>query len=167
MPSRKKIIIITSIISVIAIASTVIYLQYLKLMNYVITFKSVKAKTITDSLVSIDLIINLNNKSDVSFDITSQLYTIYINGKQIAKIGNSDVVKIAKGDNTIPLAIAFNPKKVLNDSGGTQGLISFLLSPDKLKITIDTKLYVKFYSFNIAIPYVYNTTIKELLASNK
>ncbi len=164
MSVQRKYYIIAGIIGLVSISAAVLFVQYRRLMNYVLGVKGLKIKTITDSLVSFDLYLSFKNNSDIVIDIFSQSYSVYLNDKLAAKIGNSKKVLIRKGDNIVPLAIAFNPKKILNDLGGVQGLLSFMVNPEKTRIRVDIKLYVKFYFITTSIPFSYKTTIKELLS---
>ncbi len=139
-------------VTLMSITAGVLYIQYKKLMNYAIKFGGLKIKTLTENLISFDIFL---------------LLTVYINNKLTAKIGNDKKVTIQKGVNTIPLAIAFNPKKSLGDVGGVKGVLAFMLNPEKTKIRVDIKLYVKFYFIKTSIPFTYQTTIKELLNPQK
>ncbi len=160
---RKHIAIAVVIGAVISVVAGAAYLQWKRMMNYMIKFSSIRIKKITASLVDFDLMLNLNNKSDVSFDIVSQVYSVYINNKLISKAGNNDVVKISKGENIIPLKIIFSPNKILK----TISAVSFLMDTQKTEIKIDIKMYVKILFIKVSIPYIYKTTVKELLTAKK
>ncbi len=150
--------IIAAGIGVVTIAGAVAYLQYKKLMNYVIGFKALKINKVQSNNADFDLILNFTNKSDVAFNIESQVYDVYINDKQVSKAVNYKPQSInAKSTSPIAVNIKFNPEKT------GQNILNIALSLKPVVIKVDMKLKVKLWFFKVNIPYVYTTTLKELL----
>ena len=152
---------IAGVIATITITGALAYLQYKKLMNYIIKVKTAVVKTITANLLDLDLTLDFENKSNISFEIKSQEYEVYIDNKFISKINNIKPVFIkAKSNSDIFVNIKVNPTKVgtrfkLEDLGK-------LLDLQNVKIKIIGKMKVKLYAFTINIPFNFETTIKEL-----
>ena len=161
LSNTAKKYIIAGIIGTITIAGALAYLQYKKLMNYVIKVKSAVVKTITANLLDLDLILDFENKSNISFEIKNQEYEIYIDNKFISKIKNIKPVFVqAKSQSDIFVNIKANPTKVgskfkLED-------LNKLLDFQNIKIKVIGKLKVKLYGFPVNIPFNFETTIKEL-----
>ena len=161
LSNTAKKYIIAGIIGTITIAGALAYLQYKKLMNYVIKVKSAVVKTITANLLDLDLILDFENKSNISFEIKNQEYEIYIDNKFISKIKNIKPVFVqAKSHSDIFVNIKANPTKVgsrfkLED-------LNKLLDFQNIKIKVIGKLKVKLYGFPVNIPFNFETTIKEL-----
>lgn len=64
--------------------------------------------------ISITLWWRVVNKSDISINISEQVYDIYINGIFIKKVGNAIPVKIKARDETkIPTYVVFAPKDLM------------------------------------------------------
>ena len=161
LSNTAKKYLIAGIIGTITIAGALAYLQYKKLMNYVIKVKSGVIKTITANLLDLDLTLDFENKSSIAFEIKSQEYEIFIDNKFISKINNIKPVFIqAKSHNDIFVNIKANPTKVgskfkLED-------LNKLLDLQNIKIKVIGKLKVKLYGFPVNIPFNFETTIKEL-----
>src|SRR5690606_21347631 len=82
-------------------AAGIIFYQYKKLMNYVIKLKNFNLISFTQTNFTADVLLGLENKSGLSFDIISQSYAVFINNKQVAAIGNNKLIHITPGDNNI------------------------------------------------------------------
>lgn len=161
MKIEKKHIIIGGL-SVISVALGTMYWQYTRLMDYVIGFNKIKPNKINTDLVDFNLYLNFKNKSDVKMVIESQDYNVYVNDKFITKASNAIPQTIeAKIPSVIAVNVRFNPSLA-----GTN-LLSALLQMGNTKIKIDMKLKVKLWFFHVNIPYVYETTIKDLIQPAK
>lgn len=161
LSNTSKKYLIAGVIAMVTITGALAYLQYKKLMNYIIKVKTAVVKTITANLLDLDLTLDFENKSNISFEIKSQEYEVYIDNKFISKINNIKPVFIkAKSNSDIFVNIKVNPTKVgtrfkLEDLGK-------LLDLQNVKIKIIGKMKVKLYAFTINIPFNFETTIKEL-----
>ncbi len=164
-PQVKKWLIVGGL-SVISVALAMGYLQYRKLMNYTVKLGGVKFKQITAKVFNFDLFIKFTNNSDINFVISEQEYSVYLNDKFVTKIKNKDdVTVLPKATNSIPVNINFNPTEVLNLLG--KNFTNILLHPETIAIKVDGKLKVKLYGFTKGIPFVYESNLKELMASKK
>ena len=84
LSNTAKKYLIAGVIGTITIAGALAYMQYKKLMNYVIKVKSGVIKTITANLLDLDLTLDFENKSSIAFEIKSQEYEIFIDNKFIS-----------------------------------------------------------------------------------
>lgn len=161
MKIEKKHIVI-GLIGLVSITGAILYAQYRKLMNYTIKLKGFKLKTATLKLINFDLFINFTNNSDLKFVISDQEYKVYLNNQFVTKLANkNDVVVGAKSTSIIPINIQFNPSSVLQLLG--QNALTILASPNKIVVKVDIKLKVALYGIKFSIPYVYESTLKELM----
>ena len=164
-PQVKKWLIVGGL-GVISVALALGYLQYRKLMNYTVKLGGAKFKQITGKVFSFDLFIKFTNASDINFVISGQEYKVYLNDKFVTTISNTDAVTVLpKTTNTIPINVSFNPTEVLKLIGSN--FSNILLKPETIKIKVDGKLKAKLYGFTKSIPFVYEATLKELMASKK
>lgn len=164
-PKTKKLLIYGTL-GAISVALLLGYIQYQKLMNYVIKFKGIKIKQLTANVFNFDLFINFTNNSDIKFEITEQEYKVFLNDKFVTKlVNNLPTTIVPLSTNVIPVNVNFNPTEVLKLLGSN--ITTILLSPEKITLKVDIKLKVKLYGIPVSIPYVYVATLKELMASGK
>jgi LEA14-like dessication related protein len=160
MKIEKKYL-IAGLIGIVTIAGAFAYLQYKKLMNYVIKVKNVVIKSANIDSINFDLFLNFENKSSVAFEILSQSYDVYINNSLISKLKGKQVVKIApKSVSVIPLKVNIKPSDILNKLG--KDALNLIANFGNNRLKVNVKLQVKLYGFTFNIPYVYETTISEL-----
>ena len=165
MKLEKKYL-VAGAIGLVTVTGALMYLQYKRLMNYVIKVKRVFVNRIDSNSVDLNLFLNFTNNSDIGFTIESQSHNIYINDTLVSKIENNTPNQISpKSTSVIGVNIKFNPNKIINILG--KNIVDFLTSSDKLRIKIDMKFRVKLWFFKVNIPYVYETTLKDLLNTKK
>jgi len=164
-PTTKKYIIAGSL-AVVSVALMAAYLQYKKLMNYVIKVRSVKVKSVSISNINLDLLLNFINKSSVTFTIKNQKYDVYINGSLAAKLKNDVPVLITKeSENPLLINVSINPKSVFDKN--KINAADFLINQDKIIIKVDIKLQVKIWLLTFNIPYVYEESLKGMLSKKE
>jgi LEA14-like dessication related protein len=162
----EKKYLVAGAIGLVTVTGALMYLQYKRLMNYVIKVKRVVVNRIDSGSVDLNLFLNFTNNSDIGFTIESQSHNIYINDTLVSKIENNTPNQILpKSTSVIGVNIKFNPNKIINILG--KNIVDFLTSSDKLRIKIDMKFRVKLWFFKVNIPYVYETTLKDLLNTKK
>lgn len=164
-PETKKWLIVGGL-AIISVALAAGYLQYKKLMNYVIKFKGIKIKTLSAKVFNFDLFINFTNNSDIKFDIIEQDYKVYLNDKFVTRLSNAGTTQILpKSTSVIGINVNFNPTEVLNLLG--KNIVTILSKPETVMVKIDVKLKVSLYGIKVSIPYVYTSTLKEMMAAPK
>ena len=109
-------------------------------------------------------------QNDAGFTIESQEYLVYINDIFVSKVINVIQTKVVgknvnNGISVIGVNVKFNPKEVLKKLSLSP--IELATSPGKIRLKVDVKLKVKFWIFTINIPYMYESTIKELTTPTK
>lgn len=144
-------------------AAGIIFYQYKKLMNYIIKLKNFNLISFTQTNFTADVLLGFENKSNLSFDIISQSYAVFVNNKQVASVGNNKLIHVTPGDNNIAVRVAVNPDKAFKQLQGVQGLLQMIASPEKTKIKIVIKLFVKFMFFKVSIPFTYENTLNQML----
>lgn len=157
--------IVAGIIGLVTITGAAIYLQYRKMMDYVLSFKAVKLRKITKDLVSADVYLNMDYKGDVPLEIVEQEYKVYVNNYLASNIRSNASVMIKKGMNIIPINVSFSPSGAVKQIKSAEIALAALANQGTIKIKIEMKFFVRFLLFNVSIPYTYETTLKELLAT--
>lgn len=161
-PEVKKWLIVGGL-GVVSIALAIGYLQYKKIMNYVLKFKSVKIKKINEKIIDFDLFLFFTNKSDAKFTISEQEYKVYLNDQYVTKLVNSaNTIILPKSDSVVGVNVTFQPKEVLDIL--KQNIFSIITTPEKFTLKVDMKFKVSIYGIKVSIPYTYISTIKELMA---
>lgn len=161
MKLEKKYL-IAGLIGVVTIAGALAYLQYKKLMNYTIKLRNIVVRSANLSSLNFDLFLNFENKSSISFEILSQTYDVYVNDMLISKLKGKEVVKIQpKSTSVIPLKVNIKPSDVLNKLG--KGTLNLIANFGNNKLKVNVKLQVKLYGFTVNIPFVYESTISEMI----
>jgi LEA14-like dessication related protein len=162
MNASTKKYVIAGAIGAVTIAGALAYLQYKRLMNYEIKFKSLKPKKLVFDNFDFDIFVDFKNKSDVTFTIEKQVYTAFINDIFVTKIENlSSVTLPANAVTPMGLNVKFNPKDVLSKIGSNA--VNLVLNADKTIIKVECKLKVKLWFFTINIPYVYQESLKNMI----
>lgn len=163
----KKKYFIAGLIGLVTITGALAYLQYKKLMDYVISIKSINIKEFSIDLLIIDLYLNYQNKSTLGFDITSQTYNIYLNDSFVGKAENARTVKIAPSSTSIlPVQVNLKPSKALTNLGGVTGLLKLASNTNSIVLKVESKLRLKLFGIPVTIPYTYKNTIGNIRAGN-
>jgi len=161
MAIKRKHIIVGGI-ALVTLTGAALYWQYTKIMNYVIKLTNVKFKSFGIKKVDFDLSLEITNNSDLTIDIVSQEYTAYINNVQILKAVNNTSTKLFKQRaSPVNVNIQISPEQIAMKLKANA--INFLTNQEKVLIRFDIKLKVKLLFITVSIPYVYETTLKELL----
>ncbi len=148
---------------------TVSYLmkQARLIQDYEISVARVKVHSMSFKKVSLTLFLEFWNKSNLSIDLISQKYKVYLNGVEAAKLGNNKTVKIKpKAKTIIPLNVTFDLSKLLKLSWSN--LEAILRDKSKIKIrtvgSIEIKSSLLFVN-NFPIDFTY--TLQDLLDLSK
>jgi len=152
---------IAGAIGLVTISGALLYLQYKKLMNYKITLNSAKIKKLSLDRIVIDLYLNFINYSTLKVEIVAQEYKVYLNNKFVADLKNYTKNTIEpKSTSVIGLNVDFNPKNIISALG--KNALDVLANPESVILKVDAKLKVKFYGFEISIPYLFEDNLKNL-----
>jgi len=165
MKIQKKHIIAGSI-ALVTITGAFLYMQYKKLMEYTLGFKSMKVKKVSLNEVVLDVFLLFNNPSKLKFDITEQKYKVFINNQFVSDAVNYSTNKIEpKSSSVLGVNVKFNPSAVLKVL--KLNWTDIILKPEQSKVKIEMKFKVNLYLIPITIPYVYEFTFKELVQYTK
>ena len=161
MKIQKKYI-VAGALAIVSIALALGYLQYKKLMNYNLGFKSVKLKTLSASKIVFDIFLNFTNKSSLKFEIIEQENKLYINDKFVSDIVSKTSNKIEPNSTSvIGVNVSFNPNDITSALGKNYAWL--ILNTSSIKIKIDMKMKVKLYGIKVSIPFIYEDTLKGII----
>jgi LEA14-like dessication related protein len=161
LSSTSKKYLIAGVIGLVTIAGAAAYLQYKKIMNYVITVKNVVINSISVNLIDFTLNLNFENKSSVAFIIKSQSYDVYINNSLISKLNNNTPINIAPNSTSIiPLKVKTKPSALLESI--KLNITDILLKPELVIIKVVAKLKVRLWIIDVNIPFTYSENLKNL-----
>lgn len=162
---EKKHWIIAGVIGVVSIAAAAAYIQYKRFTNYVISVGKIQIRSVSTKKIDFDIFLNFVNSSTLTFDIVEQEYEIFINTKYALKMKNKSSVKIfPSATSIIKINIVFDPNKVLGIIG--KNFVDLLTNQQNIMVDVNIKLKVRFMGILISIPYLYKTTLKELMTPN-
>ena len=163
MNSKVKKYIIVGLLGAISFTAMFAYLQYKKVMDYVIALQSIKFKKIAIDFLSFDIFLNFTNNSNIGFDIESQNYNVYVNDVFVLKAENNSSIKVSpKSTSIIGVNVQGNPKKALTNLGFST--LSLVSTPEKIIVKVDVKLKVRIFKIPFNIPYVYVDNLKNIMA---
>lgn len=95
---------------------------------------SVQKKLLTFKKIILELSAQIGNKSDISFEIYSQDYDVYINDIFVGKVVNNQTVRIPKkGKGVSNYTIGFDPAKVVRAGFSKNPLDGVMKIKGKLK----------------------------------
>lgn len=154
---------IAGLIGVVSISGAYLYLQYQKLMNYEISFKSIKINSISLKKFDFNLFLNFKNKSNLKFALVKQKYDVYVNGVYLTTLKNDSTNEVLpNSDSVIGLNVQFDPKEAIQRLKLTA--TSLLTQNDKIMVKIVTKMQVKYGFLSPTISYTYEDSLKNMMA---
>jgi LEA14-like dessication related protein len=108
----KKVLIISGILVGIGALAWYLKRQANLLMEYCFNFVGYKITTMTRDRITIELQLQIKNKSDLEVTINSYDFSAYLNGAYITKVRSKTPQKIApKGFSVLSLLIDVEPRK--------------------------------------------------------
>jgi LEA14-like dessication related protein len=158
MKIEKKYIIAGGL-AVVSVGLAYAYWQYQKLMQYCLSFNSVKIKTVSPQNIDFDLYLNFKNKSSHDLVVKNQSYSVFLNNIQIAQISNANVVNI-KANATTPIGINIVASDI--SSKIETNLLDILAKGLNNEITVNVKLMVKYMMFRLPVTYTYSAKLSDL-----
>ena len=155
---------IAGAISIFALGG-LLYADYKKLMNYCISFNKIKVNSIDLNNINVDLFLNFKNQSKLKIDIVRTEANVYLNEVFFTKIGNT-LPQIIQPEtmSVIGFNVALNPSKAKDLIASN--LTNILLYREKIILKVDMKLKVKFYFVELNIPYVYESSLKDMMTKD-
>ena len=113
-----------------------LYRQGKRLYEAMYTVSGAVIQELSLNSVSLTLLLKIQNKGDLSVEITGQQYDIFVNKIKVTSINNANKVKIHSNTcSVIPLQVKFNPQDLFKV--GLDNL-SFIIG-DKSKIMVEIK----------------------------
>lgn len=132
--------------------------QFLRDITYQVT--GVKAVSVSEDYVSLEVKATIFNASNVEATIKEMYLDVFINDIKVAQVNEvKDILIVATGSANIDFNFSFSPKKV------GQNLLSLIFSTASskgLKINIDGYVKVKSSFIQTTVPFTYEKTITNL-----
>lgn len=142
-----------------------LYRYYMKQIDFLkdVTYKvtGLRIKSITSSLVSLDIDAKIYNASNVEATVKQMYLDVSINGIRVGNVNEvKDISILPQASSDITFNFAFNPRLI---SKNILDVVS--LSVQAKDLTIDFKGYVKVKSSFITatIPFEYQNNLKSIL----
>lgn len=152
-------------VGVFGVALTYVMQQIRKLVNTEWSLIGTQVKKISTSEIDLILWWRVINNSDFSFDISNQVYDIYLNDKFIKKVGFSPKVSIpTNSDSRIPTYISISPKEIL--ATGLNFLDLLVNEQGRSKLFLEVKGRMDLGIDNIPIkkiPFAYKDSIQNIM----
>jgi LEA14-like dessication related protein len=162
-PENKKYI-IAGAIGLLTLTGAMAYIQYKKVMDFLIKVKGIKIRALSPTLINFDLLINLTNKANIGYTILNQKYKVFINNVEVSDLVSNYTAKVpAKGNVDLPVNVTIDPVKVVRVVKTSYA--DMLLKPETIKVRIDYNLIVRVFGlFKPTIKSSYETTLKDIVA---
>lgn len=143
--------------------STYLYNQFNKIYNASWTYAGAKNIKLGFDKITFTVFFAVDNKGDLSVDISEQNYTVFLNGKPISAIINKPNVVIASNAKSkIPFYISITPKDALK--AGATNLADLIGDKSRVKIAIVGNLDIKAGIVKLKkYPFALNYTLAEIL----
>jgi LEA14-like dessication related protein len=164
MEQNNRKYIIAGVIGLITLSGALAYIQYKKIMDYVIKVKGIKIRALSPTLINFDLLINLTNKANIGYTILNQKYKVFINNVEVSDLVSNYTAKVpAKGNVDMPVNVTIDPVKVVKIVKTSYK--DMLLKPETIKVKIEYDLIVRLFGvFKTSIKSTYETTLKDIVA---
>ena len=167
MNTTTKIAIGGTAVLAIVILSAWVAKQAKALYDACFTVAGAVIHTISIDKMDMDLLINIANKSDVSFTLTNQNYQVYINKMLVATVNNKEnTTVVSQGNTTMKINVKFNPQDLLKK--GIENIANLINNKESMVIEIRGSISIGkgLVSFN---DYRVDETLlmKELLSTPK
>ena len=157
---------IAGAIGLVTLTGAMAYLQYKRMMDYVVKVKKIDPRKISEKLISLDMVVDYTNKGNVDIQVESTTANVFINDKPVTKIELKKPFVI-KGNSTFPVSVnvQFNPSDVLDAL--KINALDIAVNPQKINIRVDLVLKAKLWFFNVNIKDKYVLNLKDLLTKKE
>jgi LEA14-like dessication related protein len=137
--------------------------QFKLLKNIEYNLKNVKLNKITKDLISIDIIMKVNNYSNINATIKEMFLDLYINDVKVGNVQETKDILIKSGGQT-DISFTFNVLPALILTNITQ-LLNVSLALKDAKVVATGYARMESGIIRAVVPFEYKTTIKEYLQS--
>lgn len=108
----KKVLIIAGILGGLGALAWYLHRQANLLMQYCFNFTGYKIINLNRDRITIDLQLQMRNKSDLEITISGYQFEVFLNGAYVTKVSSNKIQKIAKNSfSTIILTLDVEPRK--------------------------------------------------------
>ncbi len=128
----KRGLIIALIIAALMVIGSYLYMQYRKLIDADWTLAGKRLKKFGLDRVIVEVLYDIDNKGDLEITVSEQSYDVFLNGRFISKVQNTDDVRIkARSISRMPLTVEVKTADFMRVLGSNW---QALLLGDKSKI---------------------------------
>jgi LEA14-like dessication related protein len=164
MTSRtKKILVISgSVIAGLGVTLLLLYRQAKKLIEYNLRVKRLKIEKISMNDLRLKIFMLFKNPSKLTIVLTKQEYDISLNGVYITTL-KSDTEQVVEPNSVSELNVdlAVDPALVFQKLAHMQKPLELITKFKSQKLTLVSRLYVRFGFFSIPITVDYTETIRD------
>ena len=152
-------------IGVFGLTVTYVMQQVGKLVNTEWSLIGTQVKKISTSEIDIILWWRVLNGSDFSFEVSNQVFDVFLNGKFIKKVGFSPKVKIpTNSDSRIPTYISISPKEILSTGVNFLDLLVNEQGREKLFLEVKGAMDLTVDGLPIKkIPFAFKDSIQKIM----
>lgn len=152
-------------VGVFGVALTYIMQQVKKLANTEWSLVGTEVKKISFNEINIILWWRVLNASDFSFEVSNQVFDVYLNGTFIKKIGFSPIIKIpTNSDSRIPTYVSISPKELLSKSTNFLDLLVSQQGRSKLFLEVKGTMDLTIDGLPIKkIPFAFKDSIQNIM----
>jgi len=152
-------------IGVFGVALTYIMQQVKKIVNTEWSLIGTQVKKISLNEINIILWWRVLNGSDFSFQVSNQVYDVYLNGTFIKKVGFSPKVNIpTNSDSRIPTYVSITPKELLSTGVNFLDLLVNEQGRSKLFLEVKGNMDISIDSLPIKkVPFSFKDSIQNIM----
>jgi LEA14-like dessication related protein len=161
-PENRKYI-IAGAIGLLTLTGAMAYIQYKKIMDYVIKIRGIKIRALSPTMINFDLVGTLTNKANIGYSILKQKYKVYVNNTLVSDMFSNYTMDVpAKGSANLLMNVSIDPTSVTKVAKTSYK--DMLLKPETIKVKVEYDLIVRLFGvFKPSIKSTYETTLKEII----
>lgn len=152
-------------VGVFGVTLTYIMQQVRKLVNTEWSLIGTQVKKISSSEINIILWWRVLNNSDFSFEVSNQVFDVFLNGQFIKKVGFSPKIKIpTNSDSRIPTYVSITPNELLSTGVNFLDLLVNKQGREKLFLEVKGTMDLTVDGLPIKkIPFAYKDSIQNIM----
>lgn len=159
---NKKVLIISGIITVIAVIAAFIYFQAKKVIKYEYFFNGISFDDISMKKTAGRVNLRITNPTDIALNIVGIDLKLLIKGVYISNLSLNEAVRIpAKSFFDIPLAFEMEPHKIFSFTNIFA--LKNIFDSESTNVHISGKIKIKKSFFTFSYPVFFNDSITNLV----
>ena len=134
-----------------------------RIQNFGVSLNNVKVKTFNKEKLNFDVILNYKNNSELTINLVSQKYDVYINDVYVTTMTN-DNENVLKAKAISPLQFSVNLNLPEIDSKIRTSYAKMILEPKNVPVKFVMKFKARVGFLRLPYTYILNTNLKEILS---